>query len=372
LKQKTLTAVVVALCALAVPSVASAAKGKGKSEDVTVMSRNLYLGADLSPALGADSINGAIDGAGVVYNQLEATNYPERAVALAAEIKKAKPDLVGLQEVAEWHTQTPSDLGGPPIGPGTIPASDLKYDFLQTLEDELKAAGAKYKVAGIQQEFTGELPADINGVDEPGSVAGEDLDVRLTMRDAILVRKGVEAKKSKSANYEAAYQTDVSGIPVTADRGWTSVEAKVGKAKFRFVNTHLESFDDGSVKKAQAEELLKKALKGKGTKIVVGDFNSDPADSGPQGEAYAAMEDAGYQRRVLKGFTFGHTADVNDPNDGGGFDTTIDHVFVNDKKIKLVKKGSALVGDDPSDMTPGGLWPSDHLGVVSRLSVPVK
>ena len=138
---------------------------------------------------------------------------------------------------------------------------------------------------------------------------------------------------------------------MTADRGWTSVEAQVGKAKFRFVNTHLESFDDGSIKKAQAEELLKKPLKGKGTHIVVGDFNSDPADSGPQGEAYAAMEKAGYERRVLAGFTFGHTADLNDPSDAAGFDTTIDHVFVNDPKIRLVKKGSALVGrhtpDDP-------------------------
>ena len=36
------------------------------------MSRNLYLGADLNPAVGAASIADAIDGAGVVYNQLEA------------------------------------------------------------------------------------------------------------------------------------------------------------------------------------------------------------------------------------------------------------------------------------------------------------
>ena len=186
--------VAVAIGALAVPSGAPAAKDKGRSEEVTVMSRNLYLGADLNPAVGAASIAEAIDGAGVVYNQLERTDYPQRAVALAAEIKKAKPDLIGLQEVAKWHTQTPSDLGGPPIGPGTIPAAYLKYDFLATLQDELEAAGEDYKVAGVQQEFTGELPADINGVNEPGTVAGEDLDVRLTMHDAILVRKGAKAK----------------------------------------------------------------------------------------------------------------------------------------------------------------------------------
>ncbi len=26
-----------------------------------------------------------------------------------------------------------------------------------------------------------------------------------------------------------------------------------------------------------------------------------------------------------------------------------------------------LVGDDPADKTPSGLWPSDHAGVVARL-----
>ncbi len=368
MKLRTIASVVVAVGALAVPAGASAAKGK--NEEVTVMSRNLYLGADLGPAVSASDIPSAIDNAGVIYNQLVRTDYPQRAVALAAEVKKAKPDLIGLQEAALWQEQIPSDLGGPPIGPGTNPATDVKYDFIQNLLGEIKASGEKYKLAGSQNEFTGELPADVNGVDEPGTVAGEDLDIRLTMRDAILVRKGAKASKFKSANYETAYETDISGIPLRADRGWTSVEAQVGKAKFRFVNTHLESFDDGSIKEAQAKELLKRALKGKGTHIVVGDFNSDPADKGPQGEAYAAMEKSGYERRVLKGFTFGHTADVNDPNDASGFDTTIDHVFVNDSKIKLVKKGSALVGN--TVMTPGGLWPSDHLGVVSRLSIPTK
>lgn len=368
MKLRTFVPVVVAMGALAVPAGASAAKDD--KEKVTVMSRNLYLGADLNPAVGAPSLEAAVDGAGVVYNQLVRTDYPQRAVALAAEIKKAKPNLVGLQEAAIWHEQIPSDLGGPPIGPGTVAASDVKYDFIQTLMAELKAAGEKYKLAGSQPEFTGELPADVDGSDATGSFAGADLDIRLTMRDAILVRKGTKAGKFKSANYDNAFQTDISGIPVTADRGWTSVEAEVGDAKFRFVNTHLESFDDGTIREAQAKELVKKALKGKGRQIVVGDFNSDPTDPSNDGLAYDAMEKAGYERRVVSGTTFGHTADLDNPNDAGEFVLTIDHVFVNDPKIKLVKKGSALVGD--TVMTPGGLWPSDHLGVVSRLSVPTK
>ncbi|MGI8460657.1 MAG: endonuclease/exonuclease/phosphatase family protein [Solirubrobacterales bacterium] len=366
MKLRTLATCAVALGAMAVPATASAAKDK----EVTVMSRNLYLGADLNPAVGAADIPSAIDGAGVVYNQLVATDYPQRVVALAGEIKREKPDLVGLQEVALWHEQIPSDLGGPPIGPGTIPASTVKYDFLQLLEDQLAVQGAKYKVVGTQQEFTGELPADVNGVNEQGTVAGEDLDIRLTMRDVILAKKGVKTSGFKSANYVNAYQTDISGIPVTADRGWTSVNAEVGNAKFRFVNTHLESFDDGTIREAQAEELLKTGLKGKKTSVLVGDLNSDPRDKSNDGLAYDAFEKAGYGRRVVNGNTFGHTANVNDPNDASEFVLQIDHVLVNDPKIKLDKKGSTLLGKKTSEMTAGGLWPSDHAGVVSSLVFP--
>ena len=30
-----------------------------------------------------------------------------------------------------------------------------------------------------------------------------------------------------------------------------------------------------------------------------------------------------------------------------------------------------VVGDEPVDRTPSGLWPSDHAGVVAQLEVPL-
>ena len=142
---KFILVVLTALGALALPGVAAAATDDGQK--VRVMTRNVYLGADLSPAIGAADLCGAIDGAGVIYNEVQRTNFPERAVPLAREIKQAKPHLVGLQEVALWRVQNPSDLGAPPINPNATPATTVQYDFLDLLKDEL---GDGYRVVAVQ------------------------------------------------------------------------------------------------------------------------------------------------------------------------------------------------------------------------------
>ena len=123
-----------ALLALALPTVAEAKKGP----KLTVMTRNVFLGADLSPAINAPTLAAAIDGAGVIYNEMQSTKFAERAKPLAREIKRSKADLVGLQEVALWRKQTPSDLGGPPQNPNGKPATQVDQDFLAILKRELK------------------------------------------------------------------------------------------------------------------------------------------------------------------------------------------------------------------------------------------
>src|SRR3954466_11318272 len=87
-----------AVAALCSPAAAQAAAAKGPT--VTVMTRNLFLGADLAPAINAPTIPEAIDGAGTVWNQLQATRFPERVVPLAREIRASPAALGGLEEVA--------------------------------------------------------------------------------------------------------------------------------------------------------------------------------------------------------------------------------------------------------------------------------
>ncbi len=374
--------------AVAVPALAEAKKKK-KDAKVTVMTRNVYLGADLSPALQADSLPAAVSGAGEIYREIERTNFPERAIPLAKEIKKSKADLVGLQEVALWRVQTPSDGGSPgTTGIGTD-ATEVKYDFLAELMKRLKG---KYKVVGVQEEFEGELPADADDNAATGPIFGADLDARLTMRDVILSRKGSKVKPMKKSlkteNYseENSYKANVGGIELIAKRGWLSVDAKYKKnkkskpMKFRFVNTHLEAFGDPTIKEAQAIELTKNGgpLKTKMRTILVGDLNSALGvphevgtgfNSGDDGDqlAFKALKVFGMKDYGTGGdFTccYGTPLDINEAR----FDHTIDHVLAN-KRAKAKRLKAYVTGNDRKEITPSGLWPSDHGGAVSKLKL---
>src|SRR5918999_4758630 len=233
---------VVAAVAMAIPAVSEAKTGKRPT--VTVMTRNVFLGADLAPAIGAPGIPQAIDGAGVIWNEFQSTRFRERAVPLAREIKRSKADLVGLQEVALWHKQTPSDLGAPPLNPGGTRATQVELDFLAILKRRLPG----YRVVVVQKEFEAELPVDQDGSDATGGLFGADFDARLTMRDVILVRKASRLRlgRTRRGHFETRYEANVGGLIIPVDRGWASVEARYRKAgrtyRFRFVNTHLEAF----------------------------------------------------------------------------------------------------------------------------------
>jgi hypothetical protein len=352
-----LTAALVA--ALAIPAAAHAKS----APKITVMTRNVFLGADLSPAINATTIPQAIDGAGAIWNEMQSTRFADRAVPLAREIKRSKADLVGLQEVALWRVQQPSDLGAPPSGVGA-PATEVAQDFLKILRGEL---GRAYRVVVVQNEFDAELPVDQNGVNEPGTLAGEDFDARLTMRDVILVRRASRVKlgKTRKGHFDRRYEPNVGGVVIPVDRGWASVEATLRGRKFRFVNTHLEAFGDTAIREAQAKELTRGPLKTRKQVILVGDLNSgvkrhnEPERPGDdlafRALARFGMKDNGAVQSCCYDSLF-------DPN--AVFDHTVDHVL---SRPGLRKTRAFVTGDDASQRTASGLWPSDHGGVVSTL-----
>jgi endonuclease/exonuclease/phosphatase family metal-dependent hydrolase len=331
----------------------------GDVNDVTVMTRNLYLGADLAPVLSADSPAALVAGAGAVWATVQATNFPERAGALAAEIAAAEPDLVGLQEVTIWRIQSPSDQ----FTTAPTPATTVAYDFLALLLDSLTARGLAYTPAATSTNFDAELPAAVG----PATV----LDVRLTDRDVILARAGVAVSSPRAGTYAAKVTFPLGGPggqPVAVPRGWTSVVARTGGRAFRFVNTHLEVEGFAPVNEAQAGELLTLLAGERLPVILAGDFNS--AADGSSTASYAALTAAGYAdawgaaEPTAPGLTCCHDERLRNP------------APLNSKRIDFVFARGArpvaadVVGDEPADRTTSGLWPSDHSGVVAALRFP--
>jgi Endonuclease/Exonuclease/phosphatase family len=361
----------IAVLVLAPPVAANAANGGGQGgPKVTVMTRNVFLGADLGPALNATTLDGAIDGAGVILNEVDETNFPERAVPLAREIAESKADLVGLQEVALWRQQFPSDL--PPEFGGT-PATDVRYDFLALLLQELRNTGANYEVVRVQEEFDQELPVDLDGSNATGGLFGAELDGRLTMRDVILARKGSSVKtgETDAGRFTNMFIPVVGGaIEIPVERGWVSTEATIGgsSTEFRFVNTHLEAFGADTIREAQAKELFAPGgpLDTGEQVILAGDLNSGTAArhniQGTDQLAFQALLDFGMtDNGAIQSCCY---SDLFDPTQV--FDHTVDHVMT---KPGLETKTAFVTGDDPAERTPSGLWPSDHGGVVSTLEL---
>ena len=214
-----LSAAIAALFAL--PAAAQAADG-----EVKVMTRNLYLGADLSPALNASNSNEFIDANGQIVRDVDTNNFPVRAEGLAQEILSRRPHVVGLQEVSLWR-YGPVDNGAPfsctgepdddpPYG-CDFTASTVRYDYLRALMRELNEDKRQYRIVVSQQEFDFEAPADYNGVPGDGNAPGandngEEND-RLTMRDVILARVGEDVKTTRvrTGHFDTLFEPVVGG-----------------------------------------------------------------------------------------------------------------------------------------------------------------
>lgn len=344
-----ITAVAVAATALALPASAGAATSSSSDAQLTVMSRNLYLGADLIPLASATDLPSFETTAANVWRNVQATDFPKRATALAKEIKRTKPDLIGLQEAAVWRKSPDGVKDGT-----ATPANVVVYDYIKTLRAELKKQGVEYRVVIAQDEFDFEAPTALG------------YDIRLTQRDAILARVGSKVKTGKTSKGQYAKTFVVPTQAGTADskRGWVAVDAKVGGKRFRFVDTHLEAYG-GDIREAQAKQLIGPSgpLTSKKTNtILVGDLNSDPKDAAADAAAYKAIVGAGFVN-VFNPLpkTSGQNELVNNPT--STLKSSIDHILVRPKQT-VVK--TQVVGNKASDRV-GGLWPSDHAGVVATL-----
>jgi endonuclease/exonuclease/phosphatase family metal-dependent hydrolase len=373
-------AAAVVLCAIVIaavgPTQAEADQGRFK---VKVMTRNLYLGADLTPGIEAQNFNELKDAAGQILNQVDANKFQVRARGLATEILRKEPDLVGLQEVALWRTGPCKVI----VPPGPYEATDVRYDFLKLLLHRLNAHGQQYRAVVVEPEFDFETEANTDGSPDHSC----DTNARLTMRDVILARlhAGVSTGQAEADHFDTLLQVRVSGVPLDVTRGWTSVKVKVhDKRKFIFANTHLEAFDNqpsnstnqgtevgnGKVRKAQAQELIGPGGPGSAQRrvILVGDLNSDVKTQLKPGDGAADwwLRSHGFAERSthdpLSCCLDADVLNVDGPADVSQFDHKVDHIMVDHPED--VRRGrTAVTGRRPHN----GFWDSDHAGLFSVL-----
>jgi endonuclease/exonuclease/phosphatase family metal-dependent hydrolase len=357
----------------------SARERDGRSSDtIKVMTQNLYIGADLLRVVNAGGLEDIPVAVAETLQIIQQTNFPERAKAIAEEIKRLKPDVIGLQEVTLLRTQFPGDfLSGNPIA-----AEDVMYDYLDILLAALRKQGLHYQVAAIVQNADVEVPA-FAGVDENGIPLF--MDVRLTDHDVILARKSIKTKNPLAQNYQINLQIPIDSFVIEFTRGYTAIDAKVRGQWYRVANTHLELPGPPPVSLVQAmqtQELIGVLSQSDLPVVLMGDFNSTPKDAIDPitGEPpYMQLVESNFADIWLHRFgkpSAGYTCCQEEllGNTTSLLNMRIDHIFMRSIDGDPTVLDNALilantVGDKPTDKTASGLWPSDHAGVWARIQL---
>lgn len=327
-----------------VTALASGRDDGGEHAFLSVMTRNMDEGTDfgyITAAAGQPQLLGPA----IVktFCEVVASNVEQRAMRIADEIAANRPDIVSLQEVAEWQSFVPL----PCSAPTTIDAE-------RALLARLAARDAGYHVVTQLDEF--------NSASIPG------LPVSFLDRDVLLARDRDEDRLS-IANVMAQHFGTVLAIPlapgvnVTILRGWMSADVTVDERTVRIIGTHLESFFE-PVQQAQALELVSGPGKTSLPVIVAGDLNTGPGSK--QTKSYTFLTQTA-------GFTDTWTA--TRPHDAGFTDSfyTEDPLTpaVPSERIDLVLVRGIDVPSAPKDYLVGTEipHPSDHAGVVARLTL---
>jgi endonuclease/exonuclease/phosphatase family metal-dependent hydrolase len=335
---------VTAFFALALLSLAPAPASADDGHRLRVMIQNLYAGSFFQELTAAKTPSEIIAAATLTYQHILATRPAERAVVIADEIAKLRPDFVSLHQAAILRTGT------------TPPATTVTFDLLQSLLRELAAKGVRYETVAVRPGLDAELPTALG------------FNVRLALRDALIVRADLlEEGHVRLSNLQIRQYIAAS----TDTEGYSSIDVTWRGRQFRLVTTHFALL---SFAVPQALELAQTAANTALPVVLVCDCNANPdnpADPIFQNyPAYLLVKNAGF----IDAF---RTARPNDP----GFTVAQAENLLNvtstmSHRIDLVQfRGPFMIEDvqvvnaSPADHTRLGLWPSDHAGVVATLKL---
>jgi hypothetical protein len=333
-----------------------------------VYSQNLYLGGNTGPLFDPTVVSDPtklLPAVGTFWAEVQASDVPERMSAIADQIWKENPELVGVQEALQFVTLNGSFQ---PDGAGFV-------DLLGSLQAAIADKGIPYEVVVVQPGTSSALPLSIDF--STGAVTRY---LGFTDRVVILKRKDVEVTEVDSGVYGAGIPI-VPGVQI--QRAWARVSVSHGGEIDHVVATHLETQKVRPVHDLQAAELMGILDALEGTTVLMGDLNSDAAamEGDPSWTpTYDNLIAAGFSdvwelaphSRRDPGYTCCQADDLR--NLESRLDQRIDFVLVRSANGPVPGHGLArghfrfdVIGDRARDKTPGGLWPSDHAGVVGSI-----
>lgn len=382
------------------------------SEPLTVMSRNIYLGADVGVAM--KLLPNFPAAAQFMWDQVRQTDFSQRAPKLAAEFAAQRPAVIGIQEATIWYCK--KDLWS-----GKVEV----FNFLTQLIDATKKTGTGYSLAvepqsNIRAFNPGYSIAAIpylTKVKDPSTFQPlfkqDSASCGFTIGDALLIRDDLRSKILAVGNSE--YDASYSIIPalMTIYRGYSWLDLKYNNSQVRIVTTHLESiWDQNKIPNSvlQAKQLISDLSTSTMPLIVMGDFNADyrdprsksepnpggqpvvgkacPTPAAQECNPYLMMLSAGYSNvspdaKDPKNFSWGATALLDGPDkerdaaakamgNEFGFTDRLDYIFTKNISTAL---NSQMVGNTYPDGL--SIWDcgakkcfaTDHAGVVATVGI---
>lgn len=365
---------------------------------VKVMTRNLYLGADVGVAM--DLIPDLSAAAQFMWDQVKKTDFNKRAPRLAAEVIAQKPEVIGLQEATIWFCKK-----------NIFSKRTEVFNFTKQFLAATKAQGTEYVLAqkdgktALNNGYSIAAVPFVTMVNDPETfqpLFGQDKAAcGFEIADALAIRADLAAKVLRVGNTEFEQTYTIVPTIMTIYRGYTWADIQIENTPVRFVATHLESlWDENKVPNAaiQAQQLIKDLSDTKNPIIVMGDFNSDPrdprmpenpnpgeqpvaSDACPAGtskcNAYLLMSEAGFvdagpDPMLPENYSWGMNALLTGPDtqrlkfaqqlgNSAGYTDRLDYVFSRNG-AKVVS--SQLIGNTaPNNLN------TDHAGIVATLSI---
>jgi endonuclease/exonuclease/phosphatase family metal-dependent hydrolase len=379
--------------ALSLLLISPAVTAEAEQQPIKVMSRNLYLGADVGVALA--KIPNMPAAAQFMWDQVQKTDFSQRKKILADQIRGESPDVIGIQEATIWYCKAHVWSGKTEVFNFTQALlAQLGGDYIIAEKDGTQANNPGYSI--------GPIPF-LTKVHDPKTFqtlfGQNDADCGFQIGDALLIKKSLAQYVNQVGNseYKAVYKV----VPTLMEiyRGYSWADITVQGTNVRFVTTHLESlWDANKVPKAadQARQLVDDLKNTKSPIVVIGDFNSDPRDPRPleapnPGEqptasekcpagatvcnAYKLMREAGFtdsgpDASDPSTYSWGMNALLTGPDSKRaqaalamgnklGFTDRLDYIFVKNGVNVLTSK---MIGQT----APYG---TDHAGVVTELNI---